>query len=73
MRFVTGSVQLLRRPVQPSGRVRDVVGPEPAGVLFGVEPAAELAEQLRQSAGHDCEFSCELVECGWFAGQVPQS
>ena len=67
VRGVTGLGQLCGGPINDPGRVGRVVGAESAGVLFGVEPAAQLAEQLRQSASHHGEFGDEPVEFGRFA------
>ena len=47
VRGVTGLCQLRGGPFNDPGRVGGVIGPEVAGVLFGVEPAVQLAEQLR--------------------------
>ena len=67
VRGVTGLGQPVGGPINDPGRVGRVVGAESACVLFDVEPAAQLAEQLRQSTGHDGEFGDEPVEFGRFA------
>ena len=71
VRSTTGLSKLVGGPVDDVGWVGVVVGPDSAGVLFVVEPFAELAEQLRQSTGHDGEFGDEPVEFGRFAQSAP--
>lgn len=39
-----------------------VIGPEAVGVVFGVEPASELVEQLRECVGEQDEFADESIE-----------
>ena len=41
-----------------------VVGPDAVGVVFGVEPAAELVEQLREALDEQDDFTDKLVELG---------
>jgi hypothetical protein len=41
-----------------------VVGPDAAGVVFGVQPALELVQQLRQTLDEEDEFGGEPVELG---------
>lgn len=48
---------------EPAG-IDVVVRPDPAGVVLGMQPAAELPEQLRESGGHHREFGDEPVEFG---------
>jgi len=41
-----------------------VVGPDAVGVVFGVQPAAELVQQLRETVDEQDEFGDEPVELG---------
>lgn len=41
-----------------------VVGADPVGVVFGVDPASELVEQLRQALDEQDEFADEPVKLG---------
>lgn len=59
---VAGVGQLSGCPADGRAGVGLVVGPDTAGVVFGVQPAAELGEQLRQAPAEHDEFTDEPVE-----------
>lgn len=63
-RGVSGVGEVGGGPVDELAGVGVVVESEAAGVLLGAEPAAELAQQLREPVGHDGELGDEPVEFG---------
>jgi len=59
---VSGVGEVGGGPVDDPAGIEMVVGPDPAGVLFGGEPVAQLPQQLREPGDHDGEFGDDPVE-----------